>query len=204
MTETKANKIILASKSPVRKALLKQTGLAFDIQPAHLDERSLIAARWAKEMPVEDIAVDLARLKAVTVSTLFPNTLVIGSDQLLMHKGQLVHKAQTPADAKQTLRMLQGSSHRLVSGAAVAENGMVLWDASDSASMSMRPLTEQMIDEYAKKAGRVLTDCVGCYALEGMGPWLFDKIEGDYFTILGLPLPALLGFLATKGYGPMT
>lgn len=194
--------LILASKSLVRRDLLKQAGLSFDIHPAELDERGIIAAHWVKDVPVEVIAMDLARQKAAAVSLHHPGALVIGADQILMHKGQLVDKARDERDARHTLKNLQGSSHRLISSVAVAENGVILWENVDAASLVMRPLDDEAIEDYCIKAGTALTDYVGGYALEGIGLWLFEKVEGDYFTILGLPLPSLLGFLRTWGYGP--
>lgn len=168
--------------------MLRGAGLPFRVIPAQVDERGYSGEPAA-------LARTLAEAKALDVSKINPGALVIGADQVLDLEGEILHKAKDEGDAKAKLRKLSGKTHILTSGVCVAQNGAVLWSEVDRAHLTMRLLEEDFLQTYCEAAGDVLTSCVGAYALEGHGSWLFEKTEGDYFTILGMPLLPLLGFL---------
>jgi septum formation protein len=126
---------------------------------------------------------------------------VIGSDQVLVYRDRLVDKAGSRTEALAKLKMLQGSVHSLISAVCVAEGNRIVWEYVDKVDLTMRALNDNQLAAYADAAGPALTECVGAYALEGAGAWLFEKIEGDYFTVLGMPLLPLLGYLRTRGSG---
>ena len=178
--------LVLASASRARAELLRGAGLSFKIIPAEIDERAY----------PED-ALTLAREKALAVSQQHKGALVIGADQILQFEGKVLHKAKTADEALDKLRALSGRTHRLVSGAAVARDGEILWSDVAQADMTMRVLDEDFLSLYKAAAGDALTSCAGGYALEGAGAWLFEKVEGEHSTVLGLPLLPLLGFLKT-------
>ena len=205
VTTTKAmltGPVILASGSAIRRNLLQGAGLSLHVQPAAIDERAL-EAQAADRQPAE-LADALARAKARDVSRQNPDAWVIGADQVLDHDGTVLHKAAGRQEAAAKLARLQGSTHRLTSAACLARNGETLWTGHDSASLAMRPLTPTAIDAYLDKAGDAATQSVGAYRLEELGAALFDRIEGDYFTILGLPLLPLLAALRDNGIDPVT
>ncbi len=194
--------LILASKSAARRRMLEQAGLAFDIVPADLDEATITAELWEQGASPAQAALALAQAKACAVSAKHPNALVIGGDQVLVHGATLIDKAAGRADALEKLEDLQGVTHRLHAAACVARGGESVWSQGDTAALTMRNLGRDALERYADAAGDALTHCVGGYALEERGAWLFKKIEGDYFTILGMPLLPLLDFLSEQGYGP--
>jgi len=175
--------LVLASQSPTRQALLANAGLDFEAVAAELDER---AVQQASGLLVPgDIAALLAREKALSVSSRQPGKYVIGADQTLSQGARLFSK---PA----------GRSHELHSAVAVARDGKILFEAVAIAGMTMRRLGEAEIDVYLDQAGEAVTSSVGAYQLEGLGVHLFERIEGDHFTILGLPLLPLLAFLRSE------
>ncbi len=192
-TKSDGSSLILASGSAARQLMLRQAGLTFDILPASLDEAKLLQDR-ALESPAEK-ALFLAREKAQNVSREIPEALVIGSDQILCLGEIIFSKANSRGDALEKLRMLSGQTHLLISGVAVARGGEVLWDHADHADLTMRVLDEDFLRAYAEAAGDALTSCVGAYQIEGAGAWLFSKVVGDFFTIMGMPLLPLLGYL---------
>lgn len=183
--------IILASKSAARKAMLDNAGLKFSCDPADIDEQALISG--AKEP--ERAAILLAQEKAKTVSQRRPKSLVIGSDQILVFENEILNKAETQEAAKEKLKRLRGKTHRLVSAVSVVWDGKSVWSALDSADLTMRNFDDDFLDSYCKRASDDLLNCVGAYAIEGAGAWLFENVKGDYFTIMGMPLLPLLGYL---------
>lgn len=187
------DRLILASGSKARKNMLGQAGLDFEVIPADLDETSLIHAH--KNDTPRALARILAVEKAKTVSSRHKDALVIGGDQIMVFDGAVLEKAPDKATALQRLREFSGRTHELISGVAVARDGEVLWQADDSARLIMSALSEAEIHRYGAQAGDALTKTVGGYELEGLGIALFDKIAGDYYTILGLPLLPLLKYL---------
>lgn len=195
----RVTRLVLASGSPARRTLLANAGLAFDIEPASLDERRLEAPLIARGATPADIAVALAEAKAADVSDRLPDALVIGADQTLDCDGHRGTKSETLADAKNQLQRLAGRSHSLHSAVAVALGGAVRWRHLASATLTMRPLTAAEIDHYLRRVGDNVLKSVGVYQLEGEGIRLFERIEGDYFTILGLPLLPLLAYLRSQG-----
>ena len=194
--------LILASRSKARRALLEAAGLAFTCEPADIDEAAVTKALHAQRAKPDRIARALAEGKALKIAARHPCALVIGSDQILMQDGALIDKAADRSDALRKLRALRGRSHMLIASACVVRDDEVLWSHVDTAMIAMRAIGDDALERYADAAGSALTDCVGGYELEKLGAWLFEKVEGDYFTMLGMPLLPLLGFLREKGYGP--
>jgi septum formation protein len=192
------NLLILASQSRARQMLLKNAGIAFEVTPADIDERH-IQQRSGVSAPGE-IASLLAREKALAVAGQRPGHIVVGADQTLALGSRLFSKPGGRAQAAEQLRALAGQSHELHSAVAVAREDKILFEHVTLARLTMRRLDEAEIAAYLDKAGDAVTSSVGAYQLEGLGVHLFDAIEGDYFTILGLPLLPLLGFLRGQSW----
>jgi septum formation protein len=188
-----AEPLILASQSRARQAVLAGAGIAFEAVPADVDERALQQTSGLSSPG--DIATLLAREKAVAVSSRHPGRLVVGADQTLALGERLFSKPAGRAQAAEQLRVLAGRTHELHSAVAVARDGETAFSHISVASMTMRPLDDNAISAYLDAAGEAVTASVGAYQLEGLGIHLFERVEGDHFTILGLPLLALLEFL---------
>jgi septum formation protein len=188
--------LILASQSRARQALLANAGIDFEAVPAEIDERAIQQASGLSAP--DDIAALLAREKARLVSMRQPGQFVIGADQTLALGKRLFSKPSGRAQAAEQLRALAGHDHELHSAVAVAREGRILFEAAAFARMTMRRLGEADIDAYFDAAGEGVTSSVGAYQLEGLGVHLFERIEGDHFTILGLPLLQLLAFLRSE------
>jgi septum formation protein len=188
--------LILASQSRARQALLANAGISFEAVTAEIDERAVQQASGLSA-PGE-IASLLAREKALSVSARQPGKFVIGADQTLALGERLFSKPAGRAQAAEQLRTLAGRSHELHSAVAVVRDGKILFEAVAIAGMTMRRLGEAEIDVYLDQAGEAVTSSVGAYQLEGLGVHLFERIEGDHFTILGLPLLPLLAFLRSE------
>jgi len=191
------SRLILASQSRARQALLTNAGIGFEAVTAEIDERAVQQASGLSA-PGE-IASLLAREKARSVSARLSGKFVIGADQTLALGERLFSKPAGRAQAAEQLRALAGRSHELHSAVAVARDGKILFEAAAIARMTMRRLGEAEIDVYLNEAGDAVTSSVGAYQLEGLGVHLFERIEGDHFTILGLPLLPLLAFLRSEG-----
>jgi len=192
-----AQPLVLASQSSARQMLLKNAGLDFQVAPADLDERSLQAQSGLKEPAA--IATLLARAKAAAVAQFYPGHLVVGADQTLALEDAILSKPGDRASAAAQLKRLSGKSHALHSVAAIVRDGEVIFETASIAWLTMRPLSDADIAAYLDAAGDRVTTSVGAYQLEGLGIHLFDRIEGDHFTILGLPLLPLLEFLRGEG-----
>jgi septum formation protein len=190
-------KLILASQSRARKMLLANAGISFDAVPADIDER-LLQKNSGLSAPGE-IAGLLAREKACFVSAANPGRHVVGADQTLALGKRLFSKPAGRAQAAEQLQLLAGQTHELHSAVAVACDGKILFSEVSVARMTMRPLSGEEIATYLDAAGDAVTTSVGAYQLEGLGVHLFERIEGDHFTILGLPLLPLLAFLRGQG-----
>jgi septum formation protein len=188
--------LILASQSRARQALLANAGIGFEAVPAEIDERAIQLASGLSAP--DDIAALLAREKARLVSMRQPGQFVIGADQTLALEKRLFSKPAGRVQAAEQLRALAGRSHELHSAVAVARDGRILFEAAAIARMTMRRLGEAEIEAYLNAAGEAVTSSVGAYQLEGLGVHLFERIEGDHFTILGLPLLQLLAFLRSE------
>jgi septum formation protein len=185
--------LILASKSRARQMLLANAAIPFDVVPADIDERA--AQKNSGLSAPGEIAGLLAREKALFVSSNNPERYVVGADQTLALGTRLFSKPAGRAQAADQLRLLAGGSHELHSAIAVARDGKVMFADVSVARMTMRHLSKSEIEAYLDQAGEAVTTSVGAYQLEGLGVHLFERIEGDHFTILGLPLLPLLAFL---------
>jgi septum formation protein len=188
--------LILASQSLTRQALLANAGIDFEAVAAEIDERAVQQASGL--LAPGDVAALLAREKALSVSSRQPGKYVIGADQTLALDELLFSKPAGRLQAAEQLGALAGRSHALHSAVAVVRDGKILFEAVAIAGMTMRRLGEAEIDVYLDQAGEAVTSSVGAYQLEGLGVHLFERIEGDHFTILGLPLLPLLAFLRSE------
>jgi len=186
------SELILASASASRQMLMRNAGLRFSSIPAAIDERAIDARLEAAGATPETIALELAKAKAVAVSRLYPDDYVIGSDQTMSLGNRIYHKAKDMAEAHANLLSLSGKTHTLNCGIAIAKNGEIVCEAVSLAQMTMRDLSLGYISRYLERAGSQVLSSVGAYQLEGEGIQLFTSIDGDYFTILGLPLLPLL------------
>ena len=186
--------LVVASSSLVRARMLRDAGIRIEIAPSNVDEA---AFKSADSDPVQ-MAQGLAAAKAVAVSRDWDG-LVIGADQTLDLDGGRLDKPLDLADARRQLLLMRGKTHWLHAAAAVAHGGEVVWRTIDSARLTVRSFSDDYLDDYLAREGDAILGCVGCYRLEGEGVQLFDCIEGDYFTVLGLPLSPLLGFLREEG-----
>jgi septum formation protein len=196
-----AHEIVLASASRARRELLAAAGVAFTVQAADVDESSIRAELRGKgaRVPPRRVAEVLAAAKAKDVGSKRPGSLVIGADQVLALGEDLLSKAPTLEAARTTLRKLRGRTHELHSAVAFAEKGKVTWAHVATARLTMRDFSDAFLDDYLLRAGDRVGQSVGAYELEGLGMQLFERIEGDYFTILGLPLLPVLGELRVRG-----
>jgi septum formation protein len=190
-------RLVLASRSLARRTMLEQAGVTFSVKVADVDEDALKAQRTGADAAV--LAVELACVKALAVSRKDPDAWVLGADQTLAFDGELVSKSASLAEARERLLSMRGRAHELHSGAALARNGQVVWSGADVASMRVRSFSEDFLDSYLAAEGEALLACVGGYRLEGLGAQLFDSIDGDYFTVLGMPLWPVLAELRRAG-----
>lgn len=193
--------LILASGSPYRRKMLEAAGLSFEVVVADVDEAALkqaLVSRCPRPQAAE-VAQALARAKAEAVSGRHPEALVIGADQVLALGDELFDKPGDAAAARSQLARLRGNTHRLVSAVALAQGGHVLWHHADEATLAMRAFSDAFLDSYIADAGPGIHRIVGAYEIEGPGIQLFDRVCGDHFTIIGLPLVALLAELRSRG-----
>lgn len=192
-------RLILASASEIRATLLRNAGLDVETRPARIDEEAIRAALEAEGASPRDLADALAEMKARKIAEKHPGVLVLGCDQVLGFGGRVFSKPETPDDAKAQLRELSGKTHRLLSAAVVFRDGAPLWRHVGTARLTMHDLSETYIEDYVSRNWDSIRHSVGCYKLEEEGVRLFARIEGDHFTILGLPLMEFLGWLAMRG-----
>lgn len=193
------DKIILASSSKTRIALLMSAGVSIEAQPAKIDEQEIRESLIAQKCGADLIPEMLAEHKALVVSRKRPGTLVIGADQILEYEKSIISKPESQIEARKQLQLLRDNDHRLVSSVVVAKSGERLWHNTDSAFLRMRNFSDSFLEEYLADCGQDLLDGAGCYRVEGLGVQLFTRITGDYFTILGLPLIPLLDYLRLQG-----
>ena len=191
--------LILASSSPFRRMLMENAGLHFQAIAADIDERAIEAPLERDGAGPDAVALVLAKAKAKEVSDRYAGSLVIGSDQTMSLGSQVFHKPRTMADAENHLRTLSGQTHRLNSAIALARNGDIIWEHVAHADLTMRELPADFIHRHLTRVGEKALSSVGAYQLEGEGIQLFSKIEGDYFTIVGLPMLPLLQQLLELG-----
>ncbi len=191
--------LVLASKSASRRALLAACGLAAETWVVDLDERAEEERYFAAGRPLEGLARELACAKAMAASAMRPDAYCLGADQTLTVGARLLHKARDRVEAAQLLATLADRTHRLTSAFCVARAGRALVVDEDSAELTMRALDVPAISRYLDAAGPAVLASVGAYQLEGLGVHLFERIRGDHFTILGLPLLKLLAWLRAEG-----
>ena len=191
--------LILASGSEIRATLLRNAGLTVEAIPAKIDEHTVKAAMQAEGATPRDIADALAEHKARRVSAKHEGALVLGCDQVAEVAGQLLSKPETPDDAKAQLHQLAGRTHKLLSAAVICKAGQPIWRHVGVVRLTMRPLSDGYVDDYVQRNWQSIRHTVGGYKLEEEGVRLFSRIDGDYFTVLGLPLTELLAYLIDRG-----
>lgn len=187
--------LVLASSSPIRRAMLEAAGVEHHVLPAQIDE-SLVKQRLSDR---EEIALELAKAKAETVSSGRPADWVIGSDSVVEAVGRVFDKPRDRRQAIAHLRSFSGQAMQLTSAVALAHGGRVHWSHADTAVLNVRALSDVFIDSYLDAEWPEVGHCVGVFRMEGRGVQLFSRIDGDYFTILGMPLLPLLGALRDRG-----
>jgi len=193
-----APSLVLGSGSASRRAMLEAAGVPFDVLPARVDEDAVKHAMAGA--PPRDLADRLAELKAVQVSSQLPGALVLGSDSLVtLASGRLLSKPESRDEAAEHLRAMSGAVHELWSAAVIAENGRSVWRYVERARLHVRRLSSAFLDRYLDAEWPAIGSCVGCFRIEGPGIQLFDRIEGSHFTVLGMPLVPVLGYLRTRG-----
>ena len=191
--------IVLASASASRARLLAAAGLVVEQRPAAVDEAELRDALKVDGASAEEAAMALAELKAGAISTDAPGALVIGADQILEADGRWFEKPDSREKARAELRTLSGREHRLATAVCVLRDGARLWGCAQSPRLEMRELSDEFLEAYLDRVGDAAFASVGAYQLEGAGAQLFERIDGDFFTILGMPLLPLLDFLRAEG-----
>jgi len=195
---TEVPTLVLASQSASRRAMLTAAGVPFETLPAHVDEDALKEA-MADAKP-RDLADALAEMKAVKISAQLPGALVLGSDSLVvLADGTVLSKPKSRAGAAEQLRAMSGGVHELWSAAVVAESGRPAWRHVERARLWVRPLSEDFIADYLETEWPMIAGCVGCFRIEGPGVQLFTRVEGSHFTVLGMPLIPVLGYLRDRG-----
>ena len=185
--------LLLASGSKTRAEILKKAKIGFKVVDHGVDEEELKIS--LNELSPKDISIQLSEIKAIKPSMKYSEDLVIGADQALDFNGSLINKAGHLQEAKKQLLELNGKTHKLITSITIAKNGVVVWKHYDVAKITMRELSEKQIDEYLYNMDKETLGCVGVYAIEQEGIKLLNKIDGDYFSILGLPLLPLTQFL---------
>ncbi len=190
--------LVLASASASRRRMLEAAGLAFEVDPPRADEEAAKASLRAAGLKPRDQADALAELKALSVSRRRPD-FVIGADQMLAIEGEVLDKPRDVEEARAHLHRMRGKTHELLTAAVVAREGAIIWRHVDTPRLVMRDFSDAFLDDYLQQAGQGVLASVGAYQLEGLGAQLFARVEGDFFSVLGLPLLPLLAFLREHG-----
>jgi septum formation protein len=192
--------LLLASASAIRLQLLRSAGLSVTAEPARIDEDSLRQSLEAEQAKPREIADTLAELKAEKLANRHPGTLVLGCDQVLAFQGRVFGKPETPDAARTQLTALRGQTHHLISALVLYDGAKPIWRHISEAHLRMRDISDTYLEDYLARNWDSARHSVGAYKLEEEGVRLFSSIEGDYFTILGLPLLPLLDYLAARGF----
>ncbi len=196
------SRLILASSSEARGTMLRRAGLSFDTRSPRVDEAALRAAFAAEGTRPRDVADALAEAKALKIAGRVPDALVIGADQVLDLDGEILAKAASPEELRDQLSRLSGRAHRLHSAVVVAEQGRPVWRHVGEARLHVRKLSEEWLASYVARNWDSVQGSVGGYLVEAEGARLFDRIDGDTFTVMGLPLIPLLSWLTLRGSIP--
>ena len=192
-------KLVLASGSGIRRQMLENAGVSFEVSLPRVDEDAVRQSLLPEAASPRDIADALAELKARKVSTRMPGALVLGCDQVLSFDGQIMAKPSSRADAEQQLRQLRGARHQLLSAAVIYEDGQPLWRFVGTVRLQMRDFSDSFLTAYLDRNWPDISNSVGGYKLESEGVRLFTRVDGDYFTVLGMPLLEILSYLTLRG-----
>ncbi|MAZ72224.1 MAG: septum formation inhibitor Maf [Flavobacteriaceae bacterium] len=190
-------RFVLASGSQIRRLVLEGAGVPFDVIRPDVDEAAIKAER--SELSPSDMALCLGQEKALDVSRRVPDALVLGADQTMELEGQLLDKLPRADLARERLTAMRGRPHHLHAGLALAQGGETVWTHRASSAIHVRDFSDEFLDDYIARAGDALTASVGAYAYEGLGAQLFERVDGDYYAILGLPLLPVLAELRSRG-----
>ena len=191
--------LILASSSTSRATLLRNAGVAFEAYPPQLDEQMIKESMISENLSCRDMADHLAELKASKVASKFPNSFIIGSDQILEFQGQVISKPHSKAELFAQLQAFQNKTHKLFTAAVICHETRPIWRHISKVDVSFRPLSDEVINAYIDRFWDHIRYCVGGYRLEAEGVQLIRRINGDYFSVLGLPLLEVLTFLSLRG-----
>jgi septum formation protein len=193
-------RLVLASHSASRRAMLDAAGVPYEAVSPMVDEEAAKEALKARQVAPRDLADALAELKAVKVSSRDPSSLVLGGDSLVaLDDGTMLDKPGSRDQAAEHLRRLSGTHHDLISAAVIAEGGRPVWRHVDRARMHVRRLSDDFIAEYLDREWPAISGCVGCYRVEGLGAQIFARTQGSQFTIMGMPLLPILDYLRVRG-----
>ena len=193
------HKLILASRSPIRAKLLQQSGIEFESVSALVDEEMMKAAMLAEQAPHRDIADKLAEIKALKVSQKNLGRFVLGCDQILSFDGKVFSKPKDQSDLRKQLSVLKSGTHELFSAAVICQDAKPIWRFIGKARLTMRDFSETFLDNYIEQNWKLVENCVGGYQIEGEGIRLFQRLDGDYFSILGMPLLEITSYLTERG-----
>lgn len=193
------HKLILASRSPIRAKLLQQSGIEFESVSALVDEEMMKVAMLAEQAPHRDIADKLAEIKALKVSQKNLGSFVLGCDQILSYKGKVFSKPIDQSDVRKQLSVLKSGTHELFSAAVICQDAKPIWRFIGKARLTMRDFSETFLDNYIEQNWKLVENCVGGYQIEGEGIRLFQRLDGDYFSVLGMPLLEIMNFLTVRG-----
>ena len=192
-------KLVLASSSGIRRQMLENAGVSFEVSLPRVDEDAVRQSLLAEAASPRDIADALAELKARKVRTRTPGALVLGCDQVLSFDGQIMAKPVSRDDAEQQLRQLRGARHQLLSAAVIYEDGQPIWRFVGTVRLQMRDFSDSFLSAYLDRNWPDISNSVGGYKLESEGVRLFTRVDGDYFTVLGMPLVEILSYLTLRG-----